>query len=110
MQMKKLRGCEATLTCHFVTHLQHLKKQQNRKHNKMTTTQETMYRVCRVGSGKNGWYHITHPVIGYCGEVRGYKNALQRVAELEQLNPTPQPTVDLHNVYAQSITTTKRNK
>lgn len=70
----------------------------------------TTFKITSVGTGKNGWYHITHPVIGYCGMERGYKKVLQRIEQLEAEQPAPRPTFDAHNFYAQQITSTKRNK
>jgi hypothetical protein len=58
-----------------------------------------MYEITGVGARNNGWYHISHSVYGHITQVRGYDNAVAKVAELETLPPPTKATFSIHDYY-----------
>jgi hypothetical protein len=62
-----------------------------------------MYIITAVGKGKNGWYHISHPVYGFIKQVRGYSNAIQQVGFLDSHPPKKKSRTFSTDAYIQSI-------
>jgi hypothetical protein len=62
-----------------------------------------MYKITSVGTRNNGWYHISHPVYGFIKQVRGYSNAVAKVAQFETLPSPIKAEFSIHDYYQSMI-------
>jgi hypothetical protein len=62
-----------------------------------------MYKITSVGTRNNGWYHISHPVWGHITQVRGYRKAVEKVAEFETVPPPTKAEFSIYDYYQSMI-------